>query len=130
LLSGPVVETGCCNRLLQRVGSVPIHGAGTTLLQRPQPINREDKMENQMKELQAFKGIGKVLSQRLVDAGYTSVARIAAAQPRAMERIQGLSPMKIRAITTQARKMVGTAEKQVHSWPQESDVKKFNFIKQ
>lgn len=86
-------------------------------------------MENQMKELQAFKGIGKVLSQRLVDAGYNSVTQIAAAQPKAMERLQGLSPMKIRAIAIQARKIVGTTARSHNSWPQETDVKRFNFIK-
>jgi predicted flap endonuclease-1-like 5' DNA nuclease len=115
--------------LLKQVGSGAAHRAGATLLQHSQVISREDKMDNQMKELQVFKGIGKVLSQRLVDSGYTSVARIAAAQPRAMERIEGLSSMKTRIIIAQARKMVGTADKQHHSWPQESDIKRFNFIK-
>lgn len=86
-------------------------------------------MENQIKELQALKGIGETLSQRLIEAGYNSVAKVAAAQPKAMERIQGLSPMKIMAITTQARKMIGAAEKRHHSWPRESGTERLNITR-
>jgi len=42
----------------------------------------EDTMKNQMKELQKLKGIGEVLSQRLVEARYDTIAKVAAAEEK------------------------------------------------
>jgi len=73
-------------------------------------------MKKQLKELQQLKGIGAVLSQRLVEASYDTVAKVAAAEEKGLERIAGLNPQKVRSIVTQARKMTGEAEKHQHTW--------------
>ena len=69
-----------------------------------------------MKELQQLKGIGEVLSRRLVESSYDTIAKVAAAEEKGLERIAGMNPQKVRSIVTQARKMVGEAEKSRHTW--------------
>jgi len=76
----------------------------------------EDAMKKQMKELQGLKGIGEVLSRRLVEASYDTVAKVAAAEEKGLEKIKGMNPQKVRVIVTQARKMTGEAEKSQHTW--------------
>jgi predicted flap endonuclease-1-like 5' DNA nuclease len=71
----------------------------------------EDVMKKEMLELQELKGIGKVLSQRLVEAGYSTIARVAAAEEYGLKRIPGINPQKVRSIVTQAREMTSAAEK-------------------
>lgn len=73
-------------------------------------------MNNRMKELQKLDGIGEVLSRRLVEAGYDTIAKVAAAQEKGLERIAGMNPHKVRTVVTQARKMTGAAEKSRHTW--------------
>ena len=73
-------------------------------------------MKKQMKELQKLKGIGEVLSQRLVEASYDTIAKVAAAEEKGLERIAGMNPNKVRSIVTQARTMTGEAEKNRHTW--------------
>ena len=73
-------------------------------------------MKNQMKELQKLTGIGKVLSQRLVEASYDTIAKVAAAEEKGLERIAGMNPKKLESIVIQARKMTGEAEKNQHTW--------------
>jgi predicted flap endonuclease-1-like 5' DNA nuclease len=73
-------------------------------------------MKEQMKELQKLKGIGEVLSRRLVESSYDTIAKVAAAEEKGLERIPGMSPQKVRSIVTQARKMTGEAEKSRHTW--------------
>jgi len=73
-------------------------------------------MKKQMKELQKLNGIGAILSQRLVEASYDTVAKVAAAEEKGLERIAGLNPHKVRSIVTEARKMTGEAEKSRHTW--------------
>lgn len=73
-------------------------------------------MKSQMKELQELKGIGDVLSRRLVEASYDTIAKVAAAEEKGLERITGMNPQKVRAIVTQARKMMGDAERSHHTW--------------
>lgn len=73
-------------------------------------------MKEQLKELQNLKGIGKVLSQRLVEASYDTVAKVAGAEIKGLERIAGMNRQKIRDIVTQARKMTGEAERNQHTW--------------
>jgi predicted flap endonuclease-1-like 5' DNA nuclease len=76
----------------------------------------EDGMKEQMKELQKLKGVGEVLSQRLVEASYDTIAKVAAAQEKGLERIAGMNPQKVRSIVTQARQMTGEVEKSHHAW--------------
>jgi len=73
-------------------------------------------MNNHTKELQKLKGIGAVLSQRLVEASYDTIAKVAAAEVKGLERIAGMNPQKVRTIVTQARKMTGESEKSQHTW--------------
>jgi len=73
-------------------------------------------MKEQMKELQKLKGIGEVLSRRLVESSYDTIAKVAAAEEKGLERIAGMTPQKVRSIVTQARKMTGEVEKSRHTW--------------
>lgn len=73
-------------------------------------------MKSQMKELQELKGIGDVLSRRLVEASYDTIAKVASAEEKGLERIAGMNPQKVRAIVNQARKMMGEAERSHHTW--------------
>ncbi len=73
-------------------------------------------MNNQLKELQQLKGIGKVLSQRLVESSYDSIAKVAAAGQKGLARIDGMDSEKVHSIIIQARKMTGEAEKHHHTW--------------
>jgi predicted flap endonuclease-1-like 5' DNA nuclease len=73
-------------------------------------------MKDQTKELQKLKGIGSVLSRRLVESSYDTIAKVAAAEQKGLERIRGMHPQKLRSIVTQAREMTGEAEKSHHTW--------------
>jgi predicted flap endonuclease-1-like 5' DNA nuclease len=73
-------------------------------------------MKEQMKELQKLKGIGEVLSRRLVESSYDTIAKVAAAEVKGLERITGMNPQKVRSIVNQARKITGEAEKNRHTW--------------
>ncbi len=73
-------------------------------------------MKNQMKDLQKLKGIGKILSRRLAEASYNTIAKVAAAEKKGLENIAGMNPQKLRSIVTQARSMTGEAEKNQHTW--------------
>jgi ERCC4-type nuclease len=73
-------------------------------------------MKNQMKVLQKLKGIGEIISRRLVEGSYDTIAKVAAAEEKGLERIAGMNPQKLRSIVTQARKMTGEAEKNQHTW--------------
>jgi len=73
-------------------------------------------MKEHMKELQILKGIGKVLSRRLIEASYNTIAKVAAAEEKGLEKIAGMNPQKVRSIVTQAREMTGKAEKRHHTW--------------
>ena len=73
-------------------------------------------MKDKIKELQQLKGIGKVLSRRLVESSYDTIAKVAGAEKKGLERIAGMNPEKVRSIVTQARNMVGDAEKDRHTW--------------
>lgn len=73
-------------------------------------------MKNQMKELQKLKGIGEILSRRLIEASYDTIAKVAAAHEKGLERIAGMTPQKLRSIVSQARMMTGEAEKKQHTW--------------
>jgi ERCC4-type nuclease len=73
-------------------------------------------MKKQMQEVQNLKGIGKVLSERLIKCSYDTIAKVAAAEEKSLERIEGMTLQKVRSIVTQARKMTGEAEKHHHTW--------------
>jgi predicted flap endonuclease-1-like 5' DNA nuclease len=83
-------------------------------------LSGEDVMEKQMKELQKLKGIGEVLSRRLIESSYDTIAKVAAAQEKGLERIAGMNPKKVRSVVTQARQMTGEAEKGRHTWVEDN----------
>ena len=64
-------------------------------------------MNSDQKELQKLKGVGIVLSHRLVEAGYDSFAKIAAAGEDGLKKIQGINPRAVRSIIAQASEMTG-----------------------
>ena len=68
-------------------------------------------MKQSMKELQQLKGVGEVLSRRLVEAGYDTFAKIAAAGEEGLRKIQGLNPRIIQPLLAQAGEMIGEAQK-------------------
>ena len=78
-------------------------------------------MKEQMKELQKLRGIGEVLSRRLVESSYDTISKVAAAEVKGLARIARMSPQKVMAIVNQAREMTGKAEKSQHTWLRESD---------
>ncbi len=71
-------------------------------------------MSKIMNELQNLKGIGEVLSRRLVAAGYDSLPKVAAADEDALKGIPGINPRLIQSILSQAREQTGEA-KQGHT---------------
>ena len=73
-------------------------------------------MKEQMKELQKLKGVGEVLARRLVESSYDTIAKVAGAEKKGLERIVGMNPQKVKDIITQARKLTGEAEKSRHTW--------------
>lgn len=76
-------------------------------------------MHKQMKELQQLNGIGNVLSQRLVQNGYDTISKVAAAQTKGLEKISGMHSKRVRTIVAQAREMTGEADKSRHAWLEE-----------
>jgi Holliday junction resolvasome RuvABC DNA-binding subunit len=67
-------------------------------------------MKEGMNELQKLKGVGKVLAQRFVEAGYDTFAKVAAAGEEELKKIPGINPRMVRAIVTQAGELAGEAE--------------------
>jgi Holliday junction resolvasome RuvABC DNA-binding subunit len=79
-------------------------------------------MKSQVEELQQLKGIGHVLSHRLVASSYDTIAKVAAASISGLERIPGMNSQKVHAISVQARRLTGEVEKNHHSWVPENDI--------
>jgi predicted flap endonuclease-1-like 5' DNA nuclease len=77
-------------------------------------------MKSHLKELQKLTGIGPVLSHRLVESSYDTIAKVAAAEEKGLSRIAGMNPQKLRSIVTQARTMTSEAEKSQHTWTKSS----------
>ena len=73
-------------------------------------------MKKQTEELEKLKGIGEVLSRRLVESSYDTIAKVAAAEEKGLERIAGMNRQKVHSIVTQARQPTGAAEKSSHTW--------------
>lgn len=62
------------------------------------------------KELQQIKGVGEVVAQRLVGAGFDSFAKIAEAGEEGLRNIRGINPRSIPSILEQARGLAGAAK--------------------
>lgn len=76
-------------------------------------------MKEKNKEIQNLKGIGEVLSRRLVESGHDTLTKIASAEEKELERVTGLNPQKVRSVITQARKMALEVEQSRHTWSKE-----------
>jgi hypothetical protein len=68
-------------------------------------------MKAEMKELQKLKGVGEVLSQRFVEAGYDTFAKVASAGEDGLKKIRGINPRMLRSIVAQAGEFAGEAQK-------------------
>jgi len=66
-------------------------------------------MNEQISELQKLRGVGEVLSRRLVEAGLHSCERIVVAGEDGLRRIKGINPRMIPSILDQAAERAGSA---------------------
>jgi Holliday junction resolvasome RuvABC DNA-binding subunit len=67
-------------------------------------------MKKKLTELQKLRGVGEVLSRRLVEAGYDTFAGVAAAGDDALKKIPGINPRMVPSIVEQARQLADEAE--------------------
>lgn len=56
-----------------------------------------------------LKGIGEVLSRRLIETGYDTINKVAAGEYKGLERVLWMNPHQVRSVATQAGKMTGKA---------------------
>jgi DNA anti-recombination protein RmuC len=68
-------------------------------------------MKNNSKELRKIKGIGEVLSKRLIEAGYDTFDKIAAAGEAGLKKIRGLNRPQIKPIIDQAAALARGSDK-------------------
>lgn len=78
-----------------------------------------------MKELQKLKGVGEVLSQRFIAAGYDTFAKIAAAGEEGLRRIPGVNPRMLGSIVAQA---VALSAETVKSKAQKTEELKLRIV--
>jgi hypothetical protein len=64
-------------------------------------------MKKKLKELKRLKGVGEVLSRRLVEAGCDTLAKVAAAGEEGLKKIQGINPRMVLSILEQAGQLSG-----------------------
>ncbi len=67
-------------------------------------------MKQRMKELQKLKGVGEILSRRLVEAGHDTFAKVAATGESGLKKIRGINPIMIQPILAQAKELLHGAE--------------------
>ncbi|ABQ26820.1 helix-hairpin-helix domain-containing protein [Geotalea uraniireducens] len=67
-------------------------------------------MKKKLSELQKLRGVGEVLSGRLVEAGYDTFAKVAAAGEDGLKKIPGINPRLVTSIVEQAGQLVGEAQ--------------------
>ena len=68
-------------------------------------------MKKSIQDLQKLKGVGAVLSQRLLAAGLDTFAKVAAAGEEALRKIPGMNPRMVQSVLAQAGELVGDADK-------------------
>jgi uncharacterized coiled-coil DUF342 family protein len=68
-------------------------------------------MKKSIQDLQKLKGVGAVLSQRLVAAGLDTFAKVAAAGEEALRKIPGMNPRMVQSVVAQAGELAGDADK-------------------
>ena len=60
-----------------------------------------------LNELKQLKGVGKVLSARLVEAGYDTIAKVMAAGEEGLKKVQGINQRLLPSILEQAGLLAG-----------------------
>lgn len=64
-------------------------------------------MKKKLNDLKQLKGVGEVLSRRLVEAGYDTFAKVAAAGEEGLKKVQGINQRMVSAILEQAGQLAG-----------------------
>ena len=64
-------------------------------------------MKKKIKELKQLRGVGEVLSARLVQAGYDTFAKLVAAGEEGLKKVQGINQRLLPAILEQAGQLAG-----------------------
>ncbi len=67
-------------------------------------------MKKKLAELRKLRGVGDILSVRLVEAGYDTFAKVAAAGEEGLKKIPGMNPRLVPSIVEQAGQLAGEAE--------------------
>jgi hypothetical protein len=69
-------------------------------------------MKKNSKELQKIKGIGEVLSKRLIEAGYDTFDKIATAGEAGLKKVNGLERLLLKPIIDQAASLAQDSKRQ------------------
>ncbi|HTP66124.1 MAG TPA: helix-hairpin-helix domain-containing protein [Geobacteraceae bacterium] len=69
-------------------------------------------MKQEMKELKKIRGIGEVLSRRLVEAGFDTLAKVAALDEETLQKIPGMNPRITGSILAHAGELAAEAERE------------------
>jgi ERCC4-type nuclease len=64
-------------------------------------------MKKKLNELKQLKGVGEVLSVRLTEAGYDTIAKVMAAGEEGLKKVQGINQRMLSAILEQAGQLAG-----------------------
>ncbi|GFO61540.1 hypothetical protein GMST_38650 [Geomonas silvestris] len=80
-------------------------------------------------DLLQLKGVGKVLAQRLGEAGLGSFAAIAEAGAPGLQRVAGISPSRVNSLLEQARQRTAAPLDQAHS-PKEALQQRLDQVKE
>ena len=64
-------------------------------------------MKKKLNELKQLKGVGEVLSVRLAEAGYDTIAKVVAAGEEGLKKVQGINQRVLPAILEQANLLAG-----------------------
>jgi len=67
-------------------------------------------MKKKLNELKQLKGVGEVLSRRLVEAGHDTLAKVVAAGEDGLKKIQGINQKMVAGILEQAGQLAGEGQ--------------------
>jgi hypothetical protein len=67
-------------------------------------------MKKKLNELKQLKGVGEVLSRRLVEAGHDTFAKVVAAGEDGLKKIQGINQKMVSGIIEQAGQLAGEGQ--------------------
>jgi hypothetical protein len=67
-------------------------------------------MKKKLNELKQLKGVGEVLSRRLIEAGHDTLAKVVAAGEDGLKKIQGINQKMVAGILEQAGQLAGEGQ--------------------